>query len=267
MHLTRRPLLALLASLVALPVLVSAGPVAAQDPPVAAPPPARPTLPPPTPQEVARASILLKAPKPRADGVVGDPYPLEVCIVGGEPLGKDAVTLVLAGEADPLQEGRQLRFCCEKCLATFKSNPSRYLTALDAEIVAMQSASYPLTHCLVRLERKLGDDAEAIVYGNRLFKVCDAASLNNFRKSLDRYVQAYDKAVTVKQRNRYPLGTCVVSGEKLPEKPFDVVIGQRLFRLCSEKCAEQLYADPKAYAAKLDEAAAAAAAAATPAKN
>jgi hypothetical protein len=51
-------------------------------------------------------------------------YPLEVCIVSGEPLGSmgEPVTIV--------HEGRQIKFCCAECLPAFNENPEKYLGQL-----------------------------------------------------------------------------------------------------------------------------------------
>ena len=46
--------------------------------------------------------------------------------------------------------------------------------------------------------------------------------------------------------------TCPISGEALPEEPTDIVIGERLVRLCCGGCAEKARKDPTAMFAKLD---------------
>lgn len=53
------------------------------------------------------------------------PYPLDVCLVGGEKLGSMGKPVVLQ------QEGREVRFCCPACVATFKKDPGQYLKKLD----------------------------------------------------------------------------------------------------------------------------------------
>ena len=209
---------------------------------------------PPSREETARNGILMKAPKANAAGFVGDPYPLDTYPISGEKLGKDAVTVVLKDQKDPLQEGRQIKFCCKDCVAKFEANPAEALAKVDAEIVKKAEASYPLDHCLVMLDEKLGGDAKSVVLGNRLYKFCCKKCINNFQKNSARYVTAYEKAVIGKQRDHYPLETCVVSGEKLGEKHFDFVIGSRLVRTCCEDCAKKVLENPAGYMAKLDAA-------------
>ena len=68
------------------------------------------------------------------------------------------------------------------------------------------------------------------------------------------------------QRPFYPLTTCIVDGDPLGQgnasedsaeeatAAIEVVIGQRLYRLCSEECVLKLKALPDRFAARLDEA-------------
>lgn len=231
--------------------------------------PARPTPPsaapttPPSKAETDRTGLLMRSPKPNAAGFIGDPYPLDTCIVSGEKLGPDAVTLILKDQPDAQQEGRQLKFCCKDCLAKFEASPRGYLTKLDEAIIAAQRASYPIERCLVMLDEKLADDTKNIVYGNRCYVVCCKKCVNNFLKNTARYVTAYEKALMGRQRASYPLDTCVVSGEKLGEKHVDFVIGQTMVRVCCEDCMKKVLENPAPYVAKVTEARAKAA---TPAK-
>mgnify|MGYP000420094053 CR=1 FL=1 len=208
---------------------------------------------PPTRAETDRSAILMRAPKPGPGGFVGDPYPFETCVVDGTKLGADAVTVVLR-DAAPLAEGRQLKFCSAACEAKFNAAPLSYLAKLDEEIRKTQAGSYPLDHCIVMIEKKLDADAQSVVYGNRLYRLCCDKCVVNFDKNLDRYVRVYEKLLTTKQRGKYPFSTCVVSGVQLPEKPFDLVIGTRLVRLADEAAAKKFYENPSEYLAKLDEA-------------
>jgi len=53
------------------------------------------------------------------------PYPLQTCLVSGDKLDpKDEVTYVY--------KGQEYKFCCEKCLASFKKNPAKYTGKLSA---------------------------------------------------------------------------------------------------------------------------------------
>ena len=59
---------------------------------------------------------------PADEAFKGDAYPLYTCAVSGEKLGKDAVTVVLAGMKDKNLDGTQMKFCCQKCVDAFKAD-------------------------------------------------------------------------------------------------------------------------------------------------
>ncbi|MDZ4754911.1 MAG: hypothetical protein SGJ11_10505 [Phycisphaerae bacterium] len=207
---------------------------------------------PPTKAETDRTSILLKLPAVNAAGFIGDPYPLDTCIVSGEKLGAESVTVILKDMPDALQEGRQIKLCCKACEAKLLANPTEYLRKLDAAIIAQQGASYPLTHCLVMLDETLvEDDHKTVVFGNRLYKLCCKKCVNNFLKGTGRYVGAFDREWTAKQKSKYPLDTCVVTGEKLGDKPVDLMIGYELVRVATNDAAKTVLENPKPYLAKL----------------
>lgn len=51
-------------------------------------------------------------------------YPLDTCVVmGGDPIGEDGI--------DFLYGNRLVRFCCKKCIKTFRADPAKYLAKLD----------------------------------------------------------------------------------------------------------------------------------------
>ena len=67
--------------------------------------------------------MLLIAPvTPMADVISpADSYPLDICAVSGKKLGSmgDSIELV--------HEGRQVRFCCQGCVPTFKKDPANFI--------------------------------------------------------------------------------------------------------------------------------------------
>ena len=52
-------------------------------------------------------------------------YPLDVCIVSGEPLGSMGDPVVL------VHEGQEIKFCCDSCQPKFEANPEKYLSKLE----------------------------------------------------------------------------------------------------------------------------------------
>ena len=189
-----------------------------------------------------------------AAAMVGDPYPLDTCIVSGEKLGPDAKVVVLSGQNDPLQNGRQLKFCCPKCEASFAAEPAKYVRELDAKIIAAQSKSYPIDHCLMMADEKLDDGAKTVVYGNRLYKFCCPKCVRMFGKDAAKWSTTYEKEVAAAQKASYPLATCPISGKPLGDGAVDVVIGSRLVRACCPGCVGPIKADPAAAFAKVDAA-------------
>ncbi len=53
------------------------------------------------------------------------PYPLETCLVSGEELGSMGDPVVL------VHEGREIKFCCDRCEPKFREDPEKYLSQLD----------------------------------------------------------------------------------------------------------------------------------------
>jgi len=55
------------------------------------------------------------------------PYTLKTCIVSGEKLGEmgDPVTIT--------NDGRQIKFCCDSCIAKFKKNPARFTKKIEEQ--------------------------------------------------------------------------------------------------------------------------------------
>lgn len=183
-----------------------------------------------------------KAPNP-------NPYPLETCPVSGGKLG---------GMGDPFvyeHEGREVRFCCKGCLPKFQKDPAKYLKAIDAKIIAQQEAHYPTDKCVVSDEPLGGSmgDAVKVVYDNRLVQLCCKRCKKSFSKDPKKYLAKLDQAVIAHHKAHYPLTTCVVSGEKLGSMgdPVDVVVANRLVRLCCAGCKKKLFADPVKYLAML----------------
>lgn len=63
--------------------------------------------------------------EPHDHGRKAVPYPLDVCLVSAEPLGKMGKPAVL------VYEGREIKFCCPACEPTFRKDPAAYLRTLE----------------------------------------------------------------------------------------------------------------------------------------
>src|SRR5690606_10118051 len=83
-------------------------------------------------------SLMASADEARKPGI----YPLATCPVSGEKLN---------AKGDPIVrqiDGREIRFCCEGCVAKFEADKETFLKKIDAEIIAQQKDSYPTEKCI-----------------------------------------------------------------------------------------------------------------------
>jgi YHS domain-containing protein len=117
---------------------------------------------------------------------------------------------------------------------------SPYLLATDP----VSGAALPAGKAVVR------------THNGREFRFASEANWKTFEAAPDKYVAAVDKAMAEAQRGLYPLEVCPVSGEKLGSMgdPVDLVVDNRLVRLCCSGCVGKAKADPAAAFKKIDEA-------------
>ncbi len=184
---------------------------------------------------------------------VSDPYPLGTCPVSGQRLGS------MGEPVARIYDGREVRFCCEGCIERFERNQRDFMKKMDEQIVRQQMAFYPLTSCVVSGEplSENGEDfAINFVFGNRLFRLCCKDCVKAVRKHPVEMMRRLDAAVMRQQRDSYPLDTCPVSGEALDAmgEAHDVVIANRLIRLCCKSCEKGLRSRPGEILETLDRA-------------
>lgn len=178
-------------------------------------------------------------------------YTLETCPVSGQKLGSMGDPVVKT------YDGREVRFCCEGCVASFEEDKDAHWKKVDAAIIKQQKPLYPIETCVV-----MGAKLDAMggpvdkVYRNRLVRFCCAGCVSAFEREPEKFLKKLDEAVVEKQKEDYPLETCVVSGQELGSmgEPVEYVAGGRLVRLCCKGCVNSLESDPQKYLKKLDEA-------------
>jgi YHS domain-containing protein len=116
---------------------------------------------------------------------------------------------------------------------------------------------YPLATCPVS-GQKLGSMGDPVVYRHegREIRFCCGGCVDPFKKESAEYLEKIDAKIVEQQVDRYPLETCVVSGQKLGEMgdPYNYVYKNRLVRFCCGGCKGQLKAEPAKFIKKLDEA-------------
>lgn len=204
------------------------------------------------PHKEAAASQPAKAPAQAAD-TPSYPYTLTTCPVSGEELGH---------EGDPVVrtiEGREVKFCCEDCVAKFEGNPSKYFEQVDKKLVEQQAMHYPLATCIISGEPLVENGKFTgvdVVYKNRLVRLCCDNCAGKFEKNPAPILEKLDKAMIEQQRAAYPLDTCLVSGEKLGGmgEPVEVLYMNRLVRFCCKMCVPKFEKNPAEYMTKLDKA-------------
>ena len=179
----------------------------------------------------------------------GDPYTLSTCPVSGQKLGSmgDPITV--------MYENRQIILCCAGCQAKFEKEPQTYLEKVDKEMIKDQLPYYPLDTCIIS-KQKLTAMGEPInrIYNNRLVRFCCNNCVAGFEKDPETYLTKLNAAVIEKQKDSPTLKMCVVSNEENGSmgKGIDLVIANRLVRVCCGGCVKPIYTNPQKYLSKLD---------------
>lgn len=169
-------------------------------------------------------------------------YPLKVCPISNETLGADAVDVVAGGHL--------VRVCCPKCAAKVEKDPAPFREKVVAAVITEQKASYPMTTCAVTGE-KLGADAYDHVFGTRLVRLKDKATLAAFEKDPAAAMAKVDKALIDAQLSSYAVHACPVSGEALTKDAVNMLYGTKLVRLCCNGCVKKFNAAPEKFLAEL----------------
>ena len=182
-----------------------------------------------------------------------NPYTLATDPVSGEKLPERKKQVIIQ------HEGRELRFASDDTLKKFKAGPAKYIKKIDKQLIAQQLRHYPLDTCIVSGEKLGGDMGKPVnfLHNNRLIRFCCKSCKKDFLKKPATYLKPLDKVIIAKQKLRYPLKTCVVSGEELNSmgNPIDHVVGNRLVRFCCKRCVKTFNKEPAKYLAILDKAA------------
>lgn len=182
----------------------------------------------------------------------GDAYLLGTDPVTGENLPEKPIIYQ--------HEGRELRFSNQQNVDTFKANPTKYLPKVDEQMIKMQMPFYPLDTCLVTGEKLNGDMGKPVdmIYKNRLVRFCCNSCPKDFKKDPDKFISKLNDAVIAKQATTYPMTSCPVSEDKLGGdmgKPVDLVVGNRLVRLCCGGCVKDFNKSPLKFIKLIDDAA------------
>lgn len=123
-----------------------------------------------------------------AESEAASDYPIDVCVVSGEPLGS-------MGEPYEYEhDGRRILFCCGGCVGEFEAYPEKYLKKLDGAIIEAQLPDYPLEVCVVSGE-PLDEWGEPLnfVHENRLVRFCCTGCRDDFLENPKPYLDKLDQ--------------------------------------------------------------------------
>lgn len=179
---------------------------------------------------------------PSAAAAHMDSYYLSTCALCGGLLGAK-------GESpEVIREGRRLRLCSSACVDAYDRDPAEGRQRVDSVMVADQRPFYPLTTSLVT-GRPLGPHAVDFIWGNRLFRAADGAERDLILADPVRYMRALDEAVIAAQSPTYGMpDKCPVQGDILQnDVPIDMVVANRMVRVCCVRCARVVRARPYQY--------------------
>ncbi len=180
-------------------------------------------------------------------GPVGDAYYLDTCAHCAGMLG-------VRGEAHERRyAGRGVRFCSAGCTEAFERDRAGGFERLDRRMIADQLRHYPLSTSIVS-GREFGREPVDFIVGNRLFRVSDQAERRAVESDPDSYLRSLDRAVIEAQRPIYGMPTkCPVQGEILEgDTPIDIVVANRMVRVCCANCVRRVRSRPSQYLGMVD---------------
>jgi YHS domain-containing protein len=116
-------------------------------------------------------------------------YPLSVCVISGKALPDEGVVTRSF-------DGREVKLCCEKCIAAFEKDPQEAHKKMDEKIIEASKGAYPLKECIVSGE-PLGSMGKPIMYvrrpTNQLVQFCCSSCIKQFEKDPAPYLGKLDK--------------------------------------------------------------------------
>ena len=115
----------------------------------------------------------------------------------------------------------------------------------------------------------LGETPVVVQYEGRELRFATQANADAFKADAAANLRKLDAAMAAEQGPTYPMKTCVITGAKLGSMgpPVEVIVNNRLFRICCAPCGGKIKKDPEAAFAKLNAAVVAAQKPAYPTKQ
>ncbi len=180
---------------------------------------------------------------------IGDAWYLPECARCGARLGARGETI------DRVDHARDVRFCSAECAAIFDRDPATAWDRADRAMIADQAPHYPLGTSIVS-GRPLGEEPLDFIIGNRHFRVTNAAERADVARDPARYLRAPDRAAIRAQAPGYAMpDKCPVQGDILAsDTPIDLVVANRMVRVCCGRCARVVRLRPSQYLGMVDHA-------------
>jgi len=178
-----------------------------------------------------------------------DAYPLDTCVVSGRPFAGDKMNLVEV-------QGRKFKLCSAACEKELRKDPQGYLAKLDRAVADAQLGDYPLDACPIS-GKKLGSMGEPVklVLDNHLVQLCCKGCTAEAKAKKDVVIRNIQTVAYSRQKDAYPLKTCLNTGEELdPRHSIEVMHGPTLLRFCCKDCLDELDKAPASMLGKLKSA-------------
>lgn len=177
----------------------------------------------------------------------GDSYYLSTCARCDRTLGS------IGPAIDALTNGRSLRFCSGACEAEFGRSPREVLAHVDGVMIADQRPHYP-TRASVVSGAPLGAEPVDLIWCNRLIRLGDESEHAAFLRDPSKFVRALDGLVLRAQTPTYGMPTrCPVQGDILAsDTPIDLVVANRMVRVCCARCVVVVKSRPYQFLAMVD---------------
>lgn len=120
-------------------------------------------------------------------------------------------------------------------------------------MIADQVPHYPLTTSIVS-GKALGPRCVDFIVGNRLFRVYDHGERERVEADPVRYIKSLDKAAIAAQTPTYGMpAKCPVQGDILEsDTPIDLVVANRMVRVCCMQCLFVVKGKPSPYLSMVD---------------
>lgn len=128
-------------------------------------------------------------------------YPLETCVVSGEPLAENGEDIAV----NTVYGNRLVRLCCKMCERDFRADPRKFIAKLDKAAADAQRKDYPLTTCVVAGGQlgSMGEPTEMVVAG-RLMRFCCAGCEPKAKADPAKFLAEIDKAWQAKGKFMAP---------------------------------------------------------------